>query len=162
MSASSREVAWDRRRGDRRAETSARDRRRTESPAGAFEAYLDVKLGELERTAAVTAAEIKAEARNFQTGTESDRFAAETVDGIAQRVSRAIEQVAQDVSRVRGQLDIAKENGNGEAAPSQGAELLVRQMAIAGADASEIEQELENLGMDHPRSAIDAVLAERH
>jgi hypothetical protein len=128
-----------------------------DSPAGRFQAYLDAKLGALERAAAVTAAEITTEAGRLSLDPRSDPLAAESVDGIAGRASRAIEQIAEEVSRMRGQLGASERDGNG--APSAGAELLVRQMANAGADASEIERKLASLGMDHPRDAIEAVLA---
>jgi propanediol dehydratase large subunit len=139
-----------------------RNRRRSEYPAGRFEAYLGLKLGELERTAAVTAAEIQAEARDLRADTGLQPLAADDVDAIAQRARRAVERIAEELSDMRRQLTAAGRNGNGEAAPSEGVEMFVRQMAIAGADASEIERELAHLGMEHPRSAIESVLAEPH
>jgi hypothetical protein len=158
MSAKSQEIGWDRRRSDRRDESSGRDRRRENSPIGRFEAYLDAKVGALGRAAAVTAAEIKAEASRLKLDPESDRLTAESVDDVADGASRAMEHIAEEVSRMRGEL-FETERGDKDA-PSQGAEMLVRQLANAGADASEIEGELAKLGMDHPRDAIEAVLAE--
>jgi hypothetical protein len=158
MSASSQEIGWDRRRSDRRADSSGRDRRRSDSPVGRFEAYLDAKAGALERAAAVTAAEIKAEASRLRLDPESDRLTAESVDEIAENASRAVEHIAEEVSRMRRELRETQRGGKG--APSEGAELLVRQMAIAGADVNEIEEELASLGIEHPREAIEAVLAE--
>ena len=159
MSATRQEIAWDRRRGDRRAETSSgRDRRAADSPAGRFEAYLDAKVGALERSAAVAAAEIRAEATRLRLDFEAGSVEAENLDGLAQRATRAVEHIAEDIARMRAQFGVTERNGNG--APSEGAELLVRQLAISGADASEIEQELAKLGMKHPRGAIEAVLAE--
>jgi hypothetical protein len=134
-----------------------------DSPTGRFEAYLDAELGELERVAAVTAAEIKTEAANFRTASEADPVAAEGVDGVSQRVSRNLERIAEEISRLRVDLGSSRRGyGDEDGTPSAGAELLVRQLANAGADASEIETELAKLGMEHPRGAIDAVLAEPH
>jgi hypothetical protein len=157
MSASSQEIGWDRRRSDRRRdEPSGRERRRSDSPVGRFEAYLDAKVGTLERTASVTAAEIKAEARRLGLDLESDRVMAESVSEIAENASRAMEHMAEEISHMRGELLRTERSKD---APSEGAELLVRQMAIAGADVDEIEEELASLGMEHPRDAIEAVLA---
>jgi hypothetical protein len=158
MSANSQEIGWDRRRSDRRDEASGQDRRRPDSPIGRFEAYLDAKVGSLERAASVTAAEIKAEARRLRLDPESDRLTAESADKIAEGASRAMEHIAEEVSRMRGELLETERDGKG--APSEGTEMLVRQMAIAGADLNEIEEELASLGMEHPRGAIESVLAE--
>jgi len=160
MSASSQQIGWDRRRNERRTESPVRDRRRADSPAGRFEAYLGLKLGEVERTAAVAAAEIQAEARDLRADAGLDPLAADDVGAIAERACRAVERIAEELSDMRKQLTSAGRNGDGNGAPSEGAEMLVRQMAIAGADASEIERELAHLGMEHPRSAIETVLAE--
>jgi hypothetical protein len=105
----------------------------------------------------VTAAEIKAEARRLGLDLESDRVMAESVSEIAENASRAMEHMAEEISHMRGELLDTERGGKG--APSEGAELLVRQMANAGADVNEIEEELASLGMEHPRDAIEAVLA---
>jgi hypothetical protein len=155
-------VTWDRRRADRRTETSGTDRRRAESALGRFEAYLDLKLGALERSVAIAAGEVGAEAKEFKGASDTDAIDAEKIDGRSDRTSRALEAIAEEISQLRGELGSANRAGDGDGveAPSEGAELLVRQMAIAGADATEIERRLETLGMEHPREAIEAVLAE--
>jgi hypothetical protein len=61
----------------------------------------------------------------------------------------------------RRELATRRDEEEENAAPSPGAELLVRQMAIAGADAPEIEAKLASLGMEHPREAIDRILSDQ-
>jgi hypothetical protein len=160
MSSSSQEVTWDRRRADRRTELIGTDRRRAESSVGRYEAYLDLRLGALESTAAVTAGDISEEAFRLRNEPESDVLDGERVDGLADRMSRAIEAIAEEISRLREEFRGSGDDALSESALSEGAELLVRQMAVSGADATEIERELASLGMEHPREAIEAVLAE--
>jgi hypothetical protein len=154
------EVKWDRRLADRRAEAMGTDRRRAESPLGRFEAFVDTHLRELEHAAAETAGQVGAEARKVSAELPMGQFDREAIDGLSQRLSRLAEGMAEELARARAEITAAAASDHDEsvAEPSLGAELLVRQLAAAGADASEIEAELANLGMEHPREAIDTIL----
>jgi hypothetical protein len=160
MSASSHEVTWDRRREDRGTERIGTERRRVDSSVGRYEAYLDLRLGALESTAAVTAGDIGQEAFRLRNEAATDVLDGERVDGLADRMSRAIEAMAEEIARLREEFRAVGRDALGESALSEGAELLVRQMAVSGANATAIERELASLGMEHPREAIEAVLAE--
>jgi hypothetical protein len=156
------EVAWDRRRGDRRSEggRSAGDRRREDSQVARFAAYLNNTLERLEETTALTASEIGAEAKRVRAALGAGHLDAEKIDGLADRVTRATEAFAKELAGQRREL-AARRDEEEESGPSQGAELLVRQMAIAGADATEIEAKLESLGMEHPHEAIERILSDQ-
>jgi hypothetical protein len=159
MSISGQEVTWDRRRKDRRAESTGTDRRRAESPLGRFEAFVDSQLEQLERSAAVAAGQIEAEARRARAELANGDLDSEPIDGLAARLSRMTEGVAEELSRARGEIATAAASDEAsDAEPSPGTELIVRQMAAAGADTTEIEAELASLGLEHPRHAIDTIL----
>jgi hypothetical protein len=112
----------------------------------------------------MAAGDASAEEMVFKGASDADALDTEKIDELSDRMSRALESIAEEISKERGELGSSEHDGsrdgNGPDAPSEGAELLVRQMAIAGADATEIERRLEALGMEHPREAIEAVLAE--
>jgi ubiquinone biosynthesis protein UbiJ len=160
MSISDQEVTWDRRRQDRRGESTGTDRRRADSPLGRFEAFVDTQLEALEHSAALAAGQIAAEARKARGELANGDLDAEPIDGLAARLSRMTEDIAEELSRVRGELATAAAGDEpSDSEPSPGTEMIVRQMAVAGADADEIEAELANLGLQHPRHAIDMLLA---
>jgi hypothetical protein len=156
------EVAWDRRRADRRSEGghSAGDRRQEDSQVARFAAFLSTTLEQLEDATALTAREIGAEAKRMRAELGAGHLDVEEIDGLADRVTRATEAFAKELATQRGELAKRRDQEESEV-PSPGAELLVRQMAIAGADAPEIEAKLASLGMEHPHEAIERILSDQ-
>jgi hypothetical protein len=98
-----------------------------------FQAFLDERLGRLEQAAAIAAAEIEMETRR-----------SDLAGAIAARAER--------FSRMRAELDV-----DGAGGPSEGLELMIRQLAVAGAAPDEIERRLAHLGIEHSREAVGQI-----
>lgn len=153
MSATERQTRWSLRRGDRRADS----RNGSDPLVAEFQEFLDSRLRPLEQTAAITAGEIGVEADRIRADLAAQGYTAERIDELADRLARTTATFAEDVARMRtaiGSPDIPAEGP-----PSEGVELLIRQMTVAGAEADEIEARLASLGVERPREAIERILA---
>src|SRR4029077_7539760 len=101
-----------------------------------FKAFLDERLRRLEQAAAIAAGEIEMEGGRI---------------GIA----AAIAERAEEFSRMRAEL---RADGSADGRPSAGLEMIIRQMAVAGAEPDEIERRLQHLGIEHSREAVGQIL----
>jgi hypothetical protein len=107
MSVGTQGVTWDRRRANRFGAPFSGDRRRADSAVGRFEAYLDMKLGELERSAAVIAGEVSVDAIDLRAGADVDALDADKFDRLTERIPRALEEIAEEISSLRDELGVA-------------------------------------------------------
>lgn len=144
MGAMERQAKWRFRRGD-------------DALLAEFQEFLDDRLRPLEEAAAITAGEIGFEADRIRGHLAKQNGSAERIDDLADRLARSTATFAEDIARMR--TAIGTPAGAPDGAPSEGVELLVRQMIVAGADADEIATRLEGLGVERPREAIDRILA---
>ncbi len=151
MSATERQTRWSFRRADRRADS----RNGSDPVVAEFHEFLDSRLRPLEQTAAITAGEIGVEADRIRADLAAQGHAAERIDELANRLARATATFAEDVARVRIAIGSPADP---DGPPSEGVELLVRQMSVAGADAEEIEARLADLGVERPGEAVRRLL----
>ena len=124
-----------------------------------FQAFLDSRLRPLEEAAAVTAGEIGVEADRLRGKLGPRGVDSQRIDGLAERLARSTATFAEDVARMRVAL---ASNGSAPTpgAPSEGVELLVRQMSVAGADLPEIEARLASLGVERPHEVTQRLLGD--
>jgi hypothetical protein len=123
-----------------------------------FQEFLDSRLRPLEEAAAITAGEIGVEADRVRGKLDARGADAERIDGLAERLARSTATFAEDLARMRVALASRNGNGAGEGPPSEGVELLVRQMSVAGAEAEEIEARLASLGVERPHEVVARLL----
>ena len=101
-----------------------------------YRAFLDERLQRLEQAAAIAAGEIEMESGRTD-------------------LAAVIASRAEEFSRMRARLD---DDEVVEGRPSEGVELIIRQMAVAGAEPDEIERRLQRLGIEHSREAVGQIL----
>ena len=101
-----------------------------------FKEFLDERLRRLEQAAAIAAGEIEMESGRTD-------------------VAAVIAARAEAFSRMRARLH---GDEDAEERPSEGVELIIRQMAVAGAEPDEIERRLQHLGIKHSREAVGQIL----
>lgn len=157
MSATERQPNRSLRLVDRDAGPLARGVSHDDALIAEFQEFLDSRLRPLEQAAAVTAGEIGVEAERIRARLAAGNGSAERIEELAERLARSAATFAEDVARMR--TAIGSPMASREGAPSEGVELLVRQMMVAGADAEEIESRLADLGVERPREAIERILS---
>jgi hypothetical protein len=153
MSATERQTRWRFRRAESRNGAAAPDA----ALLAEFQEFLDSRLRPLEQSAAITAGEIDVEAGRVRGLLGARGDSAERIEDLAERLARSTATFAEDVARMRTAIGLPM--GTPDGPPSEGVELVIRQMAVAGADADEIEARLAALGVERPREAIDRILA---
>ena len=121
-----------------------------------FQAFLESRLRPLEQVAAITAGEIGEEADRVRETLAAQGSDAERIDGLAERLARSTATFAEDVARMR--VALASRTVGAVGPPSEGVELLVRQMDLAGADHEEIESRLADLGVQRPHEVVQGLL----
>jgi hypothetical protein len=139
----------DRMRGPRR---RASDETAPSDPVAEFKAFVDAHLQRLEQAAAIAAGEIEVEAERVRGLAPAD---ADLVSGLGTALAGATATAAEEFARLRAEITgPGRLNGS----PSEGTVMIIRQMAVAGAETREIEARLASLGIKESREAIERIL----